>query len=141
VSQHDGPARGASLFDFEAEETVLHDQFEWLVHLLEWAAAIIDIFAILILIIGGARFICGIAVAEVARRGPERVSKTNRERIELGRYILAGLELFIVSDVIHTALSLRLSDLVFLLLLVIIRSITSYFLDRELEQLKKELGS
>ena len=66
--------------------------------------------------------------------------RTNRERIELGRYILAGLELFIVSDVIHTAISLRFADLLFLLMLVIIRSITSFFLDRELEQLKKELG-
>jgi uncharacterized membrane protein len=141
MSQHTGAAAGSSLFDFEAEETVLHANFEWLIHLLEWAAAIIDIFAIIILILGGIRFIAGIAVAEIARRGPERVRKTNRERIELGRYILAGLELFIVSDVIHTALSLRLSDLVFLLLLVIIRSITSFFLDRELEQLKKELGS
>ena len=82
----------------------------------------------------------GVTVAEVARRGPERVRRTNRERIELGRYIIAGLELFIVSDVIHTALSLRMSDLLFLLLLVVIRSITSFFLDRELEQLKTELG-
>jgi uncharacterized membrane protein len=45
-----------------------------------------------------------------------------------------------VSDVIHTALSLRFSDLLFLLLLVVIRSITSYFLDRELAQIKKDLG-
>jgi len=45
-----------------------------------------------------------------------------------------------VSDVIHTAISLRFADLLFLLMLVIIRSITSFFLDRELEQLKKELG-
>lgn len=103
-------------------------------------AALIDLFAILLLLIGATRFILGVAVAEVARRGPERVNKTNRERIELGRYILAGLELFIVSDVIHTALSLRFSDLLFLLLLVIIRSITSYFLERELTDLKKELG-
>ena len=79
-------------------------------------------------------------MAEIARRGQDRVSRTNRERIELGRYILAGLELFIVSDVIHTALSLAFADLMFLLLLVVIRSITSYFLDRELDQLKKELG-
>ncbi len=142
MSENGGEAaRGASLFDLETEETVLHANFEWLVELLEWAAAIIDVFAILLLLLGGIRFIAGVAVAEFARRGPERVHKMNRERIELGRYILAGLELFIVSDVIHTALSLRMSDLLFLLLLVIIRSITSFFLDRELDQLKKELGS
>ena len=80
-------------------------------------------------------------MAEIARSGPERVRKTNRERIELGRYILAGLELFIVSDLIHTVISLAFSDLLFLGLPVVIRSIISFFLDRELGQVKKELGS
>ena len=52
--------------------------------------------------------------------------------MELGRYILAALELLIVSDIIHTALSLELADLVFLGLLVLIRSVISFFLDREM---------
>ena len=129
-----------SLLDLGTEETVLHAHLPWLVQGLEMLASIIDLAAIALLLVGAARFICGVTVAELARNGAERVSRTNRERIELGRYILAGLELFIVSDVIHTALSLRFSDLLFLLLLVIIRSITSYFLDRELDQLKRELG-
>jgi uncharacterized membrane protein len=128
------------LLDMETEGGVLHGEFSWLIEILEALGAVIDLAAIALLLIGATRFIVGVAVAEIARRGHERVAKTNRERVELGRYILAGLELFIVSDVIHTALSLRFSDLLFLLLLVIIRSITSYFLDRELGQLKKELG-
>tara|TARA_R110000796_G_scaffold39259_6_gene98082 strand:+ start:817 stop:1239 length:423 start_codon:yes stop_codon:yes gene_type:complete len=128
------------LIALELEGGLLHESFGWLVDLLEAAAALIDLFAIVILLIGAGRFIIGVIVAELVRRGPERVRKTDRERIELGRYILAGLDLFIVSDVIHTALSLRFVDLMFLLLLVIIRSITSYFLDRELEQIKQELG-
>lgn len=129
-----------SLIDMETQAGgVLHGELSWLVHLLEWAASLIDVFAILLLLIGAGRFIVGVAAAELGR-GAVRVKRTNRRRIELGRYILAGLELFIVSDVIHTALSLAFSDLLFLLLLVIIRSITSYFLDRELDQLKRELG-
>jgi uncharacterized membrane protein len=129
-----------NLIDMETEGGVLHGSLPWLIEIFEILAAVIDIAAILLLLIGAVRFVSGVIVAEVASRGSARVNRTNRERIELGRYILAGLELFIVSDVIHTALSLRFADLVFLLLLVIIRSITSYFLDRELEQLKKELG-
>ncbi len=117
---------------------MLHANFEWLVTGLDWTAAIIDLAAIAILLIGAARCILGVGVAEVARSGAARVQKTNRERIALGRYILAGLELFIVSDIIHTALSLAFSDLLFLGLLVVIRSVTSFFLDRELDQLKKE---
>lgn len=93
-----------------------------------------------LILLGAVRFIIGVTGAEIFQSGSERVNKTNRERIELGRYILASLELFIVSDIIHTALSLAFSDLMFLGLLVIIRSITSFFLDRELEQLKKDLG-
>lgn len=129
------------LIELEAEGGVLHGSLPWLIELLEVIAEIIDIAAILLLLVGATRFIAGVIFAEIARQGPDRVRRTNRERIELGRYILAGLELFIVSDVIHTALSLKFSDLLFLFMLVIIRSITSYFLDRELGQLKQELGN
>ena len=55
-------------------------------------------------------------------------------------HILSGLELFIVSDIIHTALSLAFADLLFLGLLVVIRSIVSFFLEREIKDLKEELG-
>ena len=130
-----------SVLDLETGEGILHGQFGWLVELLEWCATIIDLAAIALLLVGAARFIVGVLVAELGRVGAERVQKTNRERIELGRYILAGLELFIVSDIIHTALSLAFADLLFLGLLVLIRSVISYFLDRELEQVKKELGT
>ena len=82
----------------------------------------------------------GVARAEVSGDEGVRLRGTNRERVELGRYILAGLELLIVSDIIHTALSLALADLVFLGLLVLIRSLISFFLDRELGSLKGELG-
>lgn len=129
-----------SLLDLETDETILHAEFQWLVVALEWAAAAIDLFAILLLVVGFVRFATGWLAAEVTRDGVERVRGMNRERIELGRYILAGLEVFIVSDVIHTALSLRFSDLLFLGLLVLIRSVTSFFLDREVAQLRHELG-
>jgi uncharacterized membrane protein len=123
-----------------AGESVLHGELDWLVDLLEWVAAGIDLAAILLLLDGALRFILGVARAEFARDGSARVRGMNRERVELGRYILAGLELLIVSDIIHTALSLAVADLVFLGLLVLIRSVISYFLDRELGALREELG-
>lgn len=125
--------------DYVREDSVLHGQVDWLVHGLEYAAAGIDIFACLILLIGGLRFIAGFTRAEVSRNPTQRVKGVNRERVELGRYILAGLELLIVSDIIHTALSLAMADLVFLGLLVVIRSLISFFLDRELAEVKREL--
>lgn len=128
---------GNGLLGVETSATVLHTNFPWLVEILEWAAAGIDLAAILLLLIGGVRFIARIAVFEMS--GPERMPRMARARAELGRYILAGLEVFIVSDIIHVALSLSLADLLFLGLLVVIRSIVSFFLDRELEHLRKEL--
>jgi uncharacterized membrane protein len=129
-----------SVLDLEMSGGVLHGHFGWLIAALEWMAAVIELFAIALLIIGAVRFMVGVVQAEIRKSGAERVNRTNRERIELGRYILAGLEVFIVADIIRTALSLAFSDLLFLGLLVVIRSIISYFLDRELVELKKELG-
>ena len=136
ASEAEGSVR---FLDFVREPSVLHDQAHFLVEALEYIAGAIDLFACLILLIGGLRFIWGFAKAEVSRDEMTRMRGVNNERVELGRYILGGLELLIVSDIIHTALSLAMADLVFLGLLVIIRSLISFFLDRELAEVKKEL--
>jgi uncharacterized membrane protein len=103
-----------SIWDIGMGEGVLHREFAWLVEGLDYVSAGIDLFAILLLLIGAVRFILGVARAELSGDESRRLRGTNRERIELGRYILAGLELLIVSDIIHTALSLAVADLVFL---------------------------
>ena len=131
---------GASFWEIGAEEGVLHERLPGLIDAMEWVSAGIDLVSVLILVIGALRFILGVARAEVSRDDTRRVMGMNRERMELGRYILAALELLIVSDIIHTALTLAIADLVFLGLLVVIRSIISWFLDRELGQLRRELG-
>ena len=129
-----------SIWDIGMGEGVLHREFAWLVEGLDYVSAVIDLFAILLLLIGAVRFVLGVARAELSGDESRRLRGTNRERIELGRYILAGLELLIVSDIIHTALSLAVADLVFLGLLVLIRSLISFFLDRELGEVRRELG-
>lgn len=128
-----------SFFDYIRDGSILHERFGWLVEGLEYLVVAIDIFGCLILLIGALRFVVGFVRAELSGDAKSRVMGVNRERVELGRYILAGLELLIVSDITHTALSLAMADLVFLGVLVVIRSLISYFLDRELDQVKKEL--
>jgi uncharacterized membrane protein len=120
-------------------EGVLHTHLEGVVRALEWVSAGIDILSILLILLGVLRFVRGVAQAEFTRDDARRVNGLNHERMELGRYILAGLELLIVSDIIHTALSLALADLVFLGLLVLIRSAISYFLDREIKDIRSEM--
>ena len=137
---HAAAEGGNGFLDYVREDSILHGQVDWIVLGLEYAATAIDIFGCLILLIGGIRFIAGFIRAEVSFDAQRRVRGVNRERVELGRYILGGLELLIVSDIIHTALSLAMADLVFLGLLVIIRSLISFFLDRELAEVRRELA-
>lgn len=118
----------------------LHLELAGLAHALEWASTGIDLVSIAIMLIGAVRFTLGFAAAELRRDATARVEGIDYHRMELGRYILAALELLIVSDIIHTALSLELSDLLFLGLLVLIRSVISFFLDREMRDIREELG-
>jgi uncharacterized membrane protein len=103
---------------------------------LEWLATGVDFASIVILSIGALRFLWRFALAEITRDGRVRTDRVNDARLELGRYILAGLELLIVSDVIHTALSFQLEDIAFLGALVLVRSVISFFLERELKELR-----
>lgn len=119
-----------------ATEGILHTELQGLVLVLEWIAAVIALLAIIVMLIGTLRFLAGFVRAETLKAEANRARIINRERVELGRYILSGLELFIVSDIIHTALSLALGDLLFLALLVAIRSAISFFLDREISEIK-----
>jgi uncharacterized membrane protein len=127
------------LADIARAPGFMHDELAGVAHALEWVSDGIDIVSIVIMLIGAARFMLGIAAAELRGDALLRVQGIDRHRMELGRYILAGLELLIVSDIIHTALSLALGDLLFLGLLVLIRAIVSFFLDREIRQIQEEL--
>ena len=119
------------------KDSLLHARFPGLVEALTWVEAGIDLFAILVMLVGVLRFAAAFPGAE--RLGNGRIAAIDTARMQLGRYILAGLELMIVSDIIETALSLQLSDLVFLGLLVLIRSAISYFLDREMSEIDRRV--
>lgn len=127
---------GASADLFGGGDRVLHTALPGLVTGLEWVATAIDLFAIAVMLIGAARFALRFLRAEFA--GDARMSQIDAARLALGRYILTGLEVFIVSDIIHTALSLALSDLLFLGLLVLIRSVISFFLHREIQEIAEQ---
>lgn len=62
------------------------------------------------------------------------LKKANTIRTILGTYILFGLELMIAADIIHTFIKPTQEDLIVLATIVAIRTIISYFLDREVEE-------
>ncbi len=103
-----------------------------------WLVSIVEVFAILILVLGllrfGAAFIGGEALR---RRATQRSHALNTGRIELARHILAALEVFIVADVMRTVLEMSLENLLFLGLLVIIRSAISFMLEREMRHIEQ----
>ncbi len=105
----------------------------------EWLVSVIEIFAILILVIGLVRFAVNFVNGEALRHGAmERTHAINAGRIELARHILAALEVFIVSDIIRTVLDLTLENLLLLAVLVAIRTVISLVLDWEMHVLQKE---
>jgi uncharacterized membrane protein len=122
---------------WEGTENLLHSDYPVVTHALEHVAAWVDVLAMLIMLVGVIRFLAGFVRAETKLATPIRARIINAHRIELARYILAGLTVFIVSDIMHTALSLDLGDLLFLALLVAIRVAVSHFLGREVRQIKE----
>lgn len=126
------------LGDLSVTEGILHGELSAVAVALEWIAALVSLLAIVVMLIGTLRFLWGFVIGEAKIAKTDRARMLNEERVELGRYILAGLELFIVADIIHTALSFALGDLLFLGLLVVIRSTISFFLDREIEAIRKD---
>jgi uncharacterized membrane protein len=66
--------------------------------------------------------------------GKSHQSIENREniRVHLGTYLLLGLEFLIAADILHSAHHPELESLYVLGLIVLIRTVISYFLNREI---------
>ena len=58
-----------NLIELETEGGVMHDFLPWLIEGFEILAAVIDIAAIILLLIGAARFLTGVTIAEIAKKG------------------------------------------------------------------------
>lgn len=114
------------------------DQFGRLAAVLETVASVVELFAIVVLLNGLVRFVVAYVAAEV-RSGDAEASaaRLNGGRVDMSRYILAGLEVFIVSDIIRTVLSPTLEGLAVLGALVAIRSAISFFLEREIRGIER----
>ncbi len=105
---------------------------------LEYAARAIELVAALILIFGAVRFTMLIG-GEILSRGKSPEGGIFRHaRVSLGGYILAALEFLIVADILFTILRRTLDELYILALLTAIRTALSWFLTRELRELRKD---
>ena len=106
---------------------------------LETIAVAIDLVGIAILVFAALKFIAHYLAFEIKRlQGLECVEGIRDLRLGLGSYILLALEFIIISDVIQTAISRNVDDFLALGLLVIIRVALSFFLGRELNEVKAQ---
>jgi len=107
--------------------------------ILEMIAVAIDLVGIAILVYAALRFVVHFLGFEIKRlRGLECVEGIRDMRLQLGSYILLSLEFIIISDVILTAISRNVDDLLALGLLILIRVVLSFFLGRELNEVKSQ---
>lgn len=105
-------------------------------HVLEFIARCVDLVGIGIVLYGFALASWGLIGTEISRlTGGYSQMRLQNVRVQLGGYILMGIEFMIASDIIQTVLSRELLDLAFVSALVVIRTAISYFLGREVKEL------
>ena len=123
--------------DLTDRPIALQDHLPRLSEWLEWVAVGLEVFAILILLSGFLRFVFYFLRGEMRwNTGLAGTREMAMARVVLARYILAALEVFIVADLILLVLTMSLANLLFLGLLVVIRTLISYFLEHEIRGLE-----
>lgn len=106
---------------------------------LENIASVIDLIGIAIVLLGFVRALFSFVRNEISRfRSNVGAGCMHEVRIDLGTYILVGIEFMIASDIINTVLKRTLEDLVFVSALVAIRTAISYFLGKEVAMVLQE---
>lgn len=108
-------------------------------HALEGLAICIDLIGVALILFGF--FVALIRLLGGLRHGiglTGNLGNLNTARTILGTYILTGLEFMIASDIVHTVITRELTDLIFVGLLVLIRTAISFFLGREIIEIQHE---
>ena len=111
-----------------------------LVPILEGLASVIDLIGIAIVLWGFGRALIAFVSAETYRfkQADDGIDRMRAVRLDLGTYILLGIEFMIASDIIHTVITRELGALAFVTALVAIRTAISFFLGRELAEVRRD---
>ena len=104
----------------------------------DWITLIIKIFGGLIIIFGMLESAYHFFKKVLKNVHKYNVRDLDEIRLEFGRYILLGLEFFIAADVFQTIFLPSWSELGQLFVIVIIRTILSYFLNYEFKIIEKK---
>lgn len=107
-------------------------------HILEGAIWFIDFVSILVLLWGVFLTLKGFIKAEIkAKNRLEAIEKITVVKNCLGTYILLSLEILICADIIESILNPTFQDIIILASIVVIRTVISYFLNKEIESINE----
>ncbi|MHC5228762.1 DUF1622 domain-containing protein [Enterococcus sp. LJL99] len=120
-------------------EDLAHNILEQLIPYFDLAILALNIFSIVVLIWGV--IIAGIDFVKSERTNRNRIVMTKQNNFIksfLGSYILLSLEILIAADIIESIIKPTFQDIFKLGILVIIRTVISYFLHKEIDDVLKD---
>jgi uncharacterized membrane protein len=107
---------------------------ELLIRIIDLISLGVGIVGVLIVLWGVIMAIVNLVKLEASRlRKGFICEKREYLRHHLGQYLLLGLEFLIAADIIHTVFKPYMQSLIILGAIVAIRTVISYFLNKELE--------
>ncbi|MGX7417291.1 DUF1622 domain-containing protein [Carnobacterium gallinarum] len=106
--------------------------------LLKYLIFFLDTVSILIIVWGVLLAFYDFLKSEISTKNrTDTIQRNNIIKNHLGSYILFGLEVLIAADIIESILNPSIQDLLILASIVIIRTVISYFLTKEIEVMKE----
>ncbi len=110
-----------------------------LIHFLDLLAIIMSVISLLIVTYGALIAMVLFFINEFKRfTGKYSTTNIRRLRSVFGTYLLLGLEFLIASDILKTVLEPTFQELIILAGIVVIRTILSVFLNKEIKELEEQ---
>lgn len=102
----------------------------------KYIVMVIEMIATIMLVFGFGKTVILYLIAETRLlSGDQKRMDFSALRALLGSYILMGLDMYIVADLIHSLIEPTVQDLLMLGLIVIIRTTIGFFLSREIVEI------
>ncbi len=106
----------------------------------EWLEIIVSIAASIVMVWGFAVSIVSFVKVSLGQTGKSRMMGLQVARCNLGMNLVFALELLIIADLLHTIVSRSMEDMIMVGLLVIIRTVIAFFLNKEIQDIGMELA-
>ena len=110
---------------------LLHTIFEWL-------EVIIDVSAALIMVLAFIMAMFSYLKISFRTSQGNYIQQLQLMRCDLGLKVVFALELLIISDLLHSTVSRTLDDLTIVGVLVVIRTVIGYFLNKEIAEISAQ---